>query len=183
MAPEEIADILQAAFGDAVSEAEMGTSHPSVTVLAERWHEIARFLRDDDRLRLNMLRCVSGIDLPDENQIEVIYDLTSLRPPRVVGSYWTGDNEIAVRIRVQRDGGHLPSVVDVWPAADWHEREVFDMLGVTFEGHPGLRRILCPDDWAGHPLRKDYEFPKEYHGIPGTPPSTPDPSGTQDQPQ
>jgi NADH-quinone oxidoreductase subunit C len=86
-----------------------------------------------------------------------------------VGSYWTGDNEIAVRVRVPRDGGHLPSVADVWPAADWHEREVYDMLGVTFEGHPGLRRILCPDDWEGHPLRKDYEFPKEYHGIPGTP--------------
>jgi NADH-quinone oxidoreductase subunit C len=169
MAPEEIADILRSVFGSAVREAEMGGGHPSVTVSADRWHEIALFLRDDDRLGLNMLRCVSGIDRPEEAQIEVVYDLTSLRPPRVVGSYWTGDNEIAVRVRVMRDGGHLPSVTDVWPAADWHEREVFDMLGVTFDGHPDLRRILCPDDWEGHPLRKDYQYPREFHGIPGMP--------------
>jgi len=178
MTPEEIADILESAFGEAVGKAAMDTSHPSVTVTADRWHDIARFLRDDDRLGLNMLRCVSGIDLPEQNQIEVVYELTSLRPPRVVGSYWTGDNEIAVRVQVPREGGHMPSAADVWPAADWHEREVFDMLGVTFDGHPGLRRILCPDDWVGHPLRKDYEFPKEYHGIPGTPPSEPEASGS-----
>lgn len=169
MAPEEIADILRSTFGPAVEQGEMTTGHPSVIVLAERWHNVARFLRDDDRLGLNMLRCVSGIDRPEESQIEVVYDLTSLRPPRVVGSYWTGDNEIAVRVRVPRDGGHVPSVADVWPAADWHKHEVFDLLGVTFDGHPDFRRILCPDDWVGHPLRKDYEFPKEYHGIPGIP--------------
>lgn len=178
MAPEEIADILQTTFGDAVVVAEMSTSHPSVSVTADRWHDIALFLRDDDRLRLNMLRCVSGVDLPERNQIEIIYDLTSLRPPKVVGSYWTGDNEIAIRVTVPREGGHIPSAADVWPAADWHEREVFDMLGVVFDGHPGLRRILCPDDWKGHPLRKDYEFPEDYHGIPGTPPSKPRPSGS-----
>jgi NADH-quinone oxidoreductase subunit C len=74
----------------------------------------------------------------------------------------------AVRVRVPRDGGHIASVADVWPAADWHEREVFDMFGVIFDGHPDFRRILCPDDWVGYPLRKDYEFPLEYHGIPGT---------------
>ncbi|NLE62029.1 MAG: NADH-quinone oxidoreductase subunit C [Planctomycetes bacterium] len=178
MTPEEIADILQTTFQDAVGVAEMGTSHPSVNVAADHWHDIAVFLRDDDRLRLNMLRCVSGVDLPDQSQIEIVYDLTSLRPPRIVGSYWTGDNEIAIRVKVPREGGHMPSVSDVWPSADWHEREVFDMLGVRFDGHPDLRRILCPDDWAGHPLRKDYEYPKEYHGIPGTPPSKPDPSGS-----
>jgi len=75
---------------------------------------------------------------------------------------------LAVRLRVPRDGGHLPSVADIWPAADWHEREVFDLFGVIFDGHPDPRRILCPDDWVGHPLRKDYEHPLEYHSIPAT---------------
>ena len=60
----------------------------------------------------------------------------------------------------------VPSVSGIWSTAEWHEREVFDLLGVRFQGHPDLRRILCPEDWVGHPLRKDYQMPAEYHGIP-----------------
>ena len=59
----------------------------------------------------------------------------------------------------------VPSVSRVWAVADWHEREAYDLMGIRFTGHPNLVRILCPDDWVGHPLRKDYEFPLEYHGI------------------
>ena len=65
-----------------------------------------------------------------------------------------------------RGTGDVCSVTDIWPAAEWHERETFDLLGVSFDEHPDLRRILCPDDWVGHPLRKDYVFPTEYEGIP-----------------
>jgi NADH-quinone oxidoreductase subunit C len=61
----------------------------------------------------------------------------------------------------------VPSVSHIWPTADWHEREVYDLSGVRFVGHPSLRRILCPEDWVGHPLRKDYDMPLEYHGIRG----------------
>ena len=61
----------------------------------------------------------------------------------------------------------MPSVSGVWAIADWHEREAFDLMGVQFTGHPNLMRILCPDDWIGHALRKDYEFPLEYHGVRG----------------
>ncbi len=143
----------------------MGTSHPSVTVTAEAWHAVALFLRDDPRLRMNMLRCVSGVDLHPEPFIDLVYDLMSMRPGDA-GGLWQNHGEIAVRVRVPRDGGHVRSVADVWPTAEWHEREAFDLLGVTFDAHPDLRRILCPDDWVGHPLRKDYEFPKEYEGIP-----------------
>jgi len=74
--------------------------------------------------------------------------------------------ELAIKVRVPRDAPHVRSVADVWSTADWHEREAFDLLGVTFDQHPDPRRILCPDDWVGHPLRKDYEFPTEYQGIP-----------------
>ncbi len=61
----------------------------------------------------------------------------------------------------------VPSVADIWRTADWHEREVYDLSGVNFTNHPSLHRILCPEDWVGHPLRKDYEMPLEYHGIRG----------------
>lgn len=167
MTPELIAEIVKGAFDGAVVDVAMSTGHPSIAVSPERWHEVALFLRDDPRLELNLLRCVSGVDWLERGEIEVIYDLMSVRPGRP-GDLWAGDNVFAVRVRVPRDGGHMPSAADVWPAADWHEREVYDMFGVIFDGHPDLRRILCPDDWVGHPLRKDYEFPLEYHGIPGT---------------
>lgn len=167
MTPEEIADILEKQFGDAVTDSLMDSLHPSIVVKAERWHEIALFLRDDSRMKMNFCRCVSGIDRLEDGYIEVVYDLMAMISGDKGGA-WRGDNVVAIRIRVPRDGGHMPSVADVWEAADWHEREVYDMFGVTFDGHPDHRRILCPDDWVGYPLLKDYEFPLEYHGIPGT---------------
>jgi NADH-quinone oxidoreductase subunit C len=166
--PTEIVEILKSAFPQGIVEAALDPSHPCVSVTPEAWHDIALFLRDDPRLGLNMLRCVSGIDLHPEPFIDVVYDLISMRPG-TDGGLWQDGGEIAVRVRVARDGGHVRSAADVWPAADWLERETFDLLGVTFDEHPDLRRILCPDDWVGYPLRKDYEFPKEYEGIPAAP--------------
>lgn len=176
MAPEEIAKLLQDAFADAIVEANMASAHPHVVVPAARWPEVARFLRDDERLRFNMLRCLSGIDRIAKNELEAVYDLAAMRPSGA-GGCWEAAGVFAVRIRIDRANPHVPSVADVWPAADWHEREAYDLLGIVFDGHPDSveddegrhpRRILCPDDWAGHPLRKDYEHPLEYHGIPGT---------------
>jgi len=164
---EQITALLTATFGEAVRSWTMDSGHPSIVVAADRWPQIARFMREDERLACNMLRCISGVDWLEAGEIEVIYDLISMRPGGPAG-LWSGDNQIAIKVRVPRNGGHVPSVAHVWPAADWHEREVYDLLGVTFDGHPDHRRILCPDDWVGHPLRKDYEFPLEYHGIPGT---------------
>ena len=84
--------------------------------------------------------------------------------------FLTGNRQdhFAVRIETDRDDPHVPTVSHLWPTADWQEREAYDMMGIVFDGHPHLVRILLPDDWVGHPLRKDYEFPLEYHGIPAT---------------
>lgn len=168
LVPEEIAEVLSSTFGEAVREARLDSNHPWIVVAAERWHEIALFLRDDPRLYCNVLRCISGVDRLAENQIEIVYDLMSVRPCTEPAEPWVGGNVIAIKVRVPRDGGHVATVADVWPAADWHERETYDLVGVTFDNHPDHRRILCPDDWVGHPLRKDYEFPLEYHGIPAS---------------
>jgi len=93
---------------------------------------------------------------------------SSVQRPTMSVELITETAEFAVRVVTDRNDPVISSVAHVWPAADWHEREAFDLMGIRFSGHPDLRRILCPDDWEGHPLRKDYDFPLEYHGIPAT---------------
>lgn len=175
MAPEEIATVLKKEFGDDITDVHMEGAHPHVSVAPQAWSRVARFLRDDSRMKFNWLRCISGIDHLEDNQLSAVYDLHSAAPPGTPGGTWQLRSEFAVRVRVDRDNPRMPSVADVWPAADWHEREAYDLLGIVFENHPDSvedadgvhpRRILCPDDWEGHALRKDYEFPMEYHGIP-----------------
>ncbi len=167
MAPEKICDILKQRFPNAVTAAVLDARRPYATVAAEQWREVATCLRDDPRCAFNMLQCISAIDLLEDNRLAAVYDFFSV-PIKGVGPCPRLKHHFAVRVVVDRDNPHIPSVSDIWPAADWHEREAFDMMGIVFDGHPDLTRILCPDDWEGFPLRKDYEFPTEYHGIPAT---------------
>jgi NADH-quinone oxidoreductase subunit C len=173
MTPAEIVPVLQAQFADAVRGVSGGPDL-SVTVETERLVEVCTFLRDDPRLRFEILNNVSGVDYlePDPKKapkagfdphLEVVYNFSSFTFPgrrftlKVVLPRWKGDKV-----------GELPEVptlCGVWKTADWQEREVYDLVGVRFLGHPNLVRILLNDDWVGHPLRKDYEFPLEYHGI------------------
>ena len=145
-------------FDGAITESLPDDRHPRVHVVAEHWRAMAEFLRGDDPLAFDWLACITAVDYVADNQLCAVYDLYSSRH----------DHWFAVKVYVDRDDPHIWSVMDLWPAADWHEREAFDLMGIVFDGHDDLRRILLPEDWAGHPLRKDYDFPREYHGIPGT---------------
>jgi len=167
MVPEEISKQVKQRWGDGVVSAAVEGSHPHVTVAAQSWPAIAEYLRDEPRIRLNFLRCISSIDMLAEDKLACVYDLCHI-PTGTPSELGTRTHLFAVRIEVDRNHPVIPSVAHVWPAAEWHEREAFDLMGVTFSEHPDLRRILCADDWVGYPLRKDYEFPLEYHGIPAT---------------
>lgn len=156
MEPAQIVEQLKSKFGDAVREVRLDAPDPYVVVDPPRVAEIGLFLRDDPELDFKSLMCLSGVDYGD--RLGVAYHLHSL----------THRHRICIKVDLPREPGaaRLPSVVGVWPAADWHEREAYDLVGMTFEGHPDLRRILLPDDWEGHPLRKDYQFPRQWHEIP-----------------
>lgn len=167
MTPEEICKVLTNQFGDAIEESIFESGHPHARVVPDRWPEVARFLRDDPRLKLNLLRSITALDLLADDKLACVYDLMSV-PMDEPTALITTTFEFAIRVVVDRNDPVIPSVADIWPAANWHEREAYDLMGIRFSNHPDLRRILCPDDWEGHPLRKDYEFPVEYHGIPGT---------------
>lgn len=167
MAPEEICRILKDRFSEAIEDTVLEGGHPYARVKADRWPEVARFLREDRRLGFNVLRCISALDLLAEDKLACVYDFYHVPTDRPT-ELKTTTRVFAVRVVTDRKNPSIPSVASVWPAADWHEREAFDMMGIEFPGHPDPRRILCPDDWVGFPLRKDYEFPLEYHDIPAT---------------
>lgn len=118
--------------------------------------KILKWARDQKSLQLDFPHCVSGVDYKAGEPLGVSYHLTSL-----AHKHWA-----CFKVFTPRDNPVVPSVVDIFPGVDWHEREAFDMYGIRFEGHPNLRRILCAEDWEGWPLRKDYKFPDSYHGIP-----------------
>ena len=132
--------------------------HPRVHIAAEHWRSLATFLRHHDGLAFDWLANLAAVDYVADDTACVIYDL------------WSFDHRhsFAVKVFAPRGTPTFPSVVDLWPAANWHEREAFDLMGFHFDGHPDLRRILLADDWEGHPLKKDYVFPRSYQGIPGS---------------
>jgi len=148
-----LADRLRAQFPEAVTGPEQKGVPEAVQVAVGALPEVCRFCRDDSELDLQALSCLSGVDYPD--RIELVYHLISYRRK----------HELVLKVRLDRDRPQAPTVAEVWKAANWHERECFDLLGVTFAGHPDLRRLLLPDDWVGYPLRKDYAPPTEYHGM------------------
>jgi NADH-quinone oxidoreductase subunit C len=159
MTPPQITALLQKCFGSKIQRALPQDKHPRVHLDAAHWREIAEFLRHEPVLKFDWLANLSGVDYVADNQFCVVYDLWS----------FDHDHRLAIKAYTPRtDDAHFPSVADLWPTADWHEREAYDLFGITFDNHPDPRRILLAEDWVGFPLRKDYVFPREYHGIPGS---------------
>lgn len=153
---EEIIEYLTDRFPETQFEALQSDVGPKrIKVPASAIKEVAKVLRDDDQLQFNTLMCLSGLHYPVEEQMGVAYHLHSTH----LG------HSLALNIRVPEENPELPSVEQIWKTANWHEREAYDMFGIIFTGHPDLRRILCPNDWEGHPLRKDYEQQVTYRGI------------------
>jgi len=173
---QQIHGVLLERFGEAaVGAAPHQATDPWIQVAPEAIVAVSRFLHDDPRMLFHHLNDLCGVDYlePDakkaakfghEPHVEVVYHLSSLKLRQQL--------KLKVSVPRWKDGiaGQLPvvpSVSSVWGIANWHEREAYDLVGIWFEGHPNLRRILCPEDWTGHALRKDYEFPLEYHGVRG----------------
>jgi NADH-quinone oxidoreductase subunit C len=118
---------------------------PVVIIKNDLWGETALLFKIHEELQCNYLRNVSGVD--QETHLEVVYHLLSLASKK----------DYCVKVKADREQPSIPSVAAIWPTANWNEREVYDLLGIHFSDHPDLRRIMMPDDWVGHPLRKDYE--------------------------
>jgi len=144
-------DELQRRFPGAVSEATIFRKMPSLVVVKESLVAMCEFLKSDEGGAYTLLTDQTAVDYPKlEKRFDVIYHLYSFK------------RNDRLRLKIQAgDGEKVPSVVGVWVTANWLEREVYDMFGVVYEGHPGLKRILLPDEWVGHPLRKDYDILKQ----------------------
>jgi NADH-quinone oxidoreductase subunit C len=155
MIAQEIHETLKGTFGDAILEAKVdGVLDPWIRVAPDRVRDISLFLRDDGRMLFDSLMLLTGMDYT-KGRLGVVYHLYSMK--------W--NHRIVLKTEVTVDQPHVQSTEAIWKTANWQEREAFDMIGLVFDGHPDLRRILMPDDWDGFPLRKDFQVPEFYNGM------------------
>ena len=172
---DEVADALETALSSTRgADGGVEVAVPSVVihrgeitfhVRREDLPVVAKLLRDDERLRFEFCSGVSGVHYPDDTgrELHAVYHLLSM----------THNRRIRLEVTAPDADPHIPAIVAIYPATDWHERETFDMFGIVFDGHPALTRVLMPDDWPGHPQRKDYPLggiPVEYKGGTVPPP-------------
>lgn len=144
---EKLLKTIELKFPNAVEESQVNLGELTIVVKSEHLLELMRFLRNDSAMDFKYLADISGVDWPDRTpRFDVVYHLFSI----------TLRHRLRVKCRIGGDEPAIDSIVSVWKSANWHEREAFDMFGITFKGHPDLRRIYMPQDWDGYPLRKDY---------------------------
>ncbi len=171
---DTVADTLASVLTGAGTDAEAAIEYTVVdrdelTFVVRREHlvPVVQALRDDPDLRFELFSGVSGVHYPDDpgRELRAVYHLLSV----------THNRRVRLEVAAPDIDPHIPSVVEVYPGADWHERETWDFFGIIFDGHPALTRIEMPDDWPGHPQRKDYPLggiPVEYKGATIPPPDT-----------
>ncbi len=151
----EIFDILKSQFGNAVLEVKPdAVVDPYIVLAPNGLVNVCKYLRDDTRLQFDYMMCQSGVDY-NNGTLGSIYHLSSMK----LG------HTIVLRVVVPKENPSVPSVTSIWGAANWMERETYDLIGIVYQDHPDLRRILLPYDWEGHPLRKDYKVPEFYNGM------------------
>ncbi len=155
MNANEINDRIKAHFPEAVVEYKSdAVTEPYIVIRPDLIREVSKFVSEDPELKFDYLMSLSGVDLNDGN-LAVVYHLSSMQKR----------HRIVLKVKVPKDKPGVPSVESIWKTANWHEREAFDLFGIVFLDHPDLRRILLPDDWVGHPLRKDYKVQEYYQGM------------------
>ena len=164
---DELADEIELALADrnlpvssVIDKVVVDRDEITFFVLAEYIVNFARMLRDEPGLRFEMCLGVNGVHYPEDKgrELHAVYPFLSI----------THNRRIRVEVTAPDANPHIPSIVGIYPSNDWHERETWDFFGIVFDGHPGLTRIEMPDDWAGHPQRKDYPLggiPVEYKGA------------------
>jgi NADH-quinone oxidoreductase subunit C len=155
MEAPEIFARLEKQFSGRVRDFKGDAPEPYLTVEGETIVEVCRYLRDDADLKFEVLSDQTAVDWPKEEKIQLVYHLYS----------YTGRHQIVLKVDLPRDNPKIATVEEIWKVANWFEREIFDLFGVIFDGHSDLRRIMLPEDWVGHPLRKDYIEQEEYDGI------------------
>ena len=152
MESSEVFKLIESKYPDALKSTDLEGLEQSVTIDVNSIADVCNYLKTESELQFTSLMCLSGVDY--EDKMEVVYHLHSL----------LYNHKVTLKVELSRDNPKLPSVSGVWKAANWHEREAYDMYGIVFDDHPDLRRILLPDDWEGFPLRKDYVVAEKYRG-------------------
>ncbi|NBX81553.1 NADH-quinone oxidoreductase subunit C [bacterium] len=152
---QDVQNKLQSQLSSSILGVEDVKPDPSLKIAPRDIVTVVQFMKD--HLQFETLGDLCGVDYPAQSSFCVVYHLQSYT------------HKMVVRLKCylpREDGAEMPSLTSIFKAANWLEREVFDMIGVRFTGHPEMRRILCPEDWQGHPLRKDYVTPDYYNGMP-----------------
>ncbi|MEQ8473945.1 MAG: NADH-quinone oxidoreductase subunit C [Marinoscillum sp.] len=153
---EEIKKIIIQQFPDALDGEDLNATPQALMIKPELVHAVCEYIHSHEKLYFDSLSCLTGLDNgPEVDTMEVIYNLYSI----------PFDIHLMLKVTLDRADAGIDSVSDIWKTANWHEREAYDLLGIHFNNHPDLRRILLPRDWEGHPLRKDYQEMETYHGM------------------
>ncbi|MCK5087917.1 MAG: NADH-quinone oxidoreductase subunit C [Melioribacteraceae bacterium] len=168
--PEEIFELLKSEFSDSIINIDLELPiEPIISIDPLKIHEVSKYLRDTEGLEFDSLMNLSGVDDANDEKVTEEDGSESIKIGTLSVYYHLDSTKIkhkvTLKVSTHKDNPEVESVDPIWKAADWHEREAYDMFGIKFLNHHDLRRILMPYDWEGYPLRKDYENPEFYQGM------------------